>query len=52
MLETYAIGPLVVNLRVDYFTNASGERNEFRVAGVFYVRDGKIVEWIDALAPA
>ena len=52
VLETYAIGPLVVNLRVDYFTNANGERNEFRVAGVFYVRDGKIVEWIDALAPA
>ena len=52
VLETYAIGPLVVNLRVDYFTNAGGPRNEFRVAGVFYVRDGKIVEWIDALAPA
>jgi limonene-1,2-epoxide hydrolase len=52
VLETYAVGPLVVNLRVDHFTNTAGERNEFRVAGVFYVRDGKIVEWIDALAPA
>ena len=52
MLETYAFGPLVVNLRVDYFTNADGERRGFRVAGVFYVRDGRIVEWIDALLPA
>ena len=51
VLETYAIGPLVANLRVDYFTTADGQQ-EFRVAGVFYVRDGKIVEWIDALAPA
>ena len=52
VLETYAIGPLVANLRVDYFTGADGQQQEFRVAGVFYVRDGKIIEWIDALAPA
>ena len=52
MLETYAFGPLVVNLRVDYFTNPDGERRGFRVAGVFYVRDGEIVEWIDALLPS
>ena len=51
VLETWAVGPLVVNLRVDYFTTADGQQ-EFRVGGVFYVRDGKIVEWIDALAPA
>ena len=51
VLETWAVGPLVVNLRVDYFTTADAQQ-EFRVAGVFYVSDGKIVEWIDALAPA
>jgi len=51
VLETWAVGPLVVNLRVDYFTSPDGQQ-EFRVAGVFYVSDGKIVEWIDALAPA
>lgn len=51
VLETWAVGPLVVNLRVDYFTTADGQQ-EFRVGGVFYVNDGKIVEWIDALAPA
>ena len=52
VLETFAAGPLVANLRVDYITNTDGERNGFRVAGVFYVKDGKIVEWIDALVPA
>ena len=50
--ETFAVGPLVANLRVDYITNADGERNGVRVAGVFYLKDGKIVEWIDAVVPA
>ncbi len=52
VLETFAAGPMVANLRVDYLTNADGERNAFRVAGVFYVKDGKIAEWIDAIVPA
>ncbi len=52
VLETFAAGPMVANLRVDYLTNADGERNAFRVAGVFYVKDGKITEWIDAIVPA
>lgn len=52
VLETFAAGPLVANLRIDYITNTDGERNGFRVAGVFYVKDGKIIEWIDALVPA
>ena len=52
VLETFVAGPLVANLRVDYITNADGERNSVTVAGVFYVKDGKIVEWIDAVVPA
>ena len=52
VLETWSVGPLVVNLRVDYITNADMEETSFRVAGVFYVKDGKITEWIDAIAPA
>jgi limonene-1,2-epoxide hydrolase len=47
--ETFAAGPLVANLRDDYITNKDGKRNQFRVAGVFYLRNGKIVEWIDAV---
>ena len=49
VLETFAAGPLVVNLRDDYVTGKDGKRNRFRVAGVFYIRDGKIIEWIDAV---
>ena len=52
VLETFSAGPLVANLRVDYITNTDGERNGIRVAGVFYLKDGKIVEWIDAIVPA
>jgi len=47
--ESFAVGPLVANYRTDYVTGKDGKRNTFRVGGVFYVRDGKIVEWIDAV---
>lgn len=49
VLETNAAGPLVTNVRNDYVTGADGKKNVFHVAGVFYVRGGKIVEWIDAV---
>jgi limonene-1,2-epoxide hydrolase len=49
ILETFAAGPLVSNLRIDYITGKDGKRNPVRVAGVFYLRDGKIIEWIDAV---
>ena len=47
--ETFAIGSLVANYRTDYITGKDGRRNAFRVGGVFYVRDGKISEWIDSV---
>ena len=47
--ETFAIGSLVANYRTDYITGKDGKRNAFRVGGVFYVRDGKIIEWIDSV---
>jgi|SRR5688572_3457911 limonene-1,2-epoxide hydrolase len=50
VLETFAWGPLVANLRNDYITGKDGKRNKVAVAGVFYVRKGKIVEWIDSVA--
>lgn len=49
VLETFAFGPLVANVRNDYITGKDGKRNKFAVAGVFYVRKGKIVEWIDSV---
>ena len=47
--ETFTVGALVANYRTDYVTGKDGKRNAFRVGGVFYVRDGKIVEWIDSV---
>lgn len=47
--ESFAAGPLVTNLRTDYITGKDGKKQAFRVAGVFYLKDGKIVEWIDAV---
>jgi limonene-1,2-epoxide hydrolase len=47
--ETFAIGSLVANYRTDYITGKDGKRTAFRVGGVFYVRDGKIIEWIDSV---
>jgi limonene-1,2-epoxide hydrolase len=49
ILDVFAAGPLVTNLRNDYVTGKDGKQTRFRVAGVFYVRGGKIVEWIDAV---
>jgi limonene-1,2-epoxide hydrolase len=50
--ETFAIGSLVANYRTDYITGKDGKRNAFRVGGVFYLRDGKIIEWIDSVVNA
>jgi limonene-1,2-epoxide hydrolase len=47
--ETFTVGALVANYRTDYVTGKDGKRNAFRVGGVFYVRDGKIIEWIDSV---
>ncbi|HEX4025436.1 MAG TPA: limonene-1,2-epoxide hydrolase family protein [Steroidobacteraceae bacterium] len=44
--ETYAAGPIVLNRRRDSFVSARGSRS-FEVAGVFFLRDGKIAEWTD-----
>ena len=49
VLETTAAGPVVMNVRNDYVTGADGKKDVFHVAGVFYLRGGKIVEWIDAV---
>ncbi|MGH8143699.1 MAG: hypothetical protein ACREU2_14425, partial [Steroidobacteraceae bacterium] len=44
--ETFAAGPIVLNRRRDTFVSSQGTRS-FAVAGVFFLRDGKIVEWTD-----
>jgi limonene-1,2-epoxide hydrolase len=45
VLETMAKGPMVFNERVDHFTG--GALKSWHGVGVFYLRDGKIVDWYD-----
>lgn len=50
--ETIAQGPLVMNVRTDRITTKAGLQ-DVHYAGVFYLKDGKIVEWNDyEVAPA
>jgi limonene-1,2-epoxide hydrolase len=45
ILETLAKGPMVFNERIDHFTG--GGLRSWHGVGVFFVKDGKIVEWND-----
>ena len=50
ILRSHAIGPLVVNERIDFFIARPGTRQpnmRFAVAGYFLVQDGKIQVWRD-----
>ena len=45
VLDTFARGPMVINERVDHFSNFSIK--SWHGVGVFFIRDGKIVDWYD-----
>ena len=45
VLETFARGPMVFNERIDHFQNMG--LKSWHGVGVFFLRDGKIVEWYD-----
>jgi limonene-1,2-epoxide hydrolase len=45
VLESFARGPMVFNERVDHFMG--GALRSWHGVGVFFLRDGKIVEWYD-----
>lgn len=45
VLDTFARGPMVINERIDYFSNFS--LKTWHGVGVFFIRDGKIVDWYD-----
>jgi len=45
VLETFAKGPMVFNERHDHFTG--GPLKMWHGVGVFFLKDGKIVEWYD-----
>jgi limonene-1,2-epoxide hydrolase len=46
VLDTFARGPMVFNERIDHFAQGFFMRSWHGV-GVFFVKDGKIVEWQD-----
>ena len=45
VLDTFARGPMVINERIDYFSNFAIKT--WHGIGVFFIRDGKIVDWYD-----
>ena len=45
VLESFAKGPMVFNERKDSFSG--GPLKTWRGVGVFFLKDGKIVEWYD-----
>ena len=45
VLDTFAKGPMVFNERIDSFTG--GVLKSWHGVGVFFLKDGKIVEWYD-----
>jgi limonene-1,2-epoxide hydrolase len=45
VLDTWARGPMVINERIDRFT--SGALKSWHGVGVFFLKEGKIVEWYD-----
>jgi limonene-1,2-epoxide hydrolase len=46
ILETFARGPMVVNHRIDRFVSTTRPLT-WEGVGVFFVKDGKIKEWMD-----
>jgi len=45
VLDTFARGPMVINERIDYFSDY--RIKSWHGVGVFFIRDGKIVDWYD-----
>lgn len=45
VLDTFARGPMVINERIDHFSGFA--LKTWHGVGVFFIRDGKIVDWYD-----
>jgi limonene-1,2-epoxide hydrolase len=46
VLETQALGPIVINHRIDRFTSTTRPLT-WEGVGVFFIKDGKVKEWSD-----
>jgi limonene-1,2-epoxide hydrolase len=50
VLRTASLGPIVLNERDDVFAaNGAQAARTFRATGIFFLENGKIVEWIDVV---
>jgi limonene-1,2-epoxide hydrolase len=48
IIRSHAMGPMVINERIDHFYAQEGGRdNHPRIVGMFIVRNGRIVVWRD-----
>ena len=45
VLDTFARGPMVVNERIDYFSDFAIKT--WHGVGVFFIEEGKIIDWYD-----
>ena len=45
ILDTFARGPMVINERVDYFSDFAIKT--WHGVGVFFIKEGKIIDWYD-----
>ena len=50
ILKSQAIGPVVINERIDIFEGPK-KHWRFHLTGMFFVKDGKIQEWTDYVIP-
>jgi len=50
ILKSQAIGPVVINERVDIFEGPK-KHWRFHLTGMFFVKDGRIQEWTDYVIP-
>ncbi len=46
ILDSWTRGPMVINERIDSFTRSDASP-AYHLVGVFFIKDGKIAEWID-----
>lgn len=51
ILKSQAIGPVVINERIDIFEGPK-KHWRFHLTGMFFVKDGRIQEWTDYVIPA
>ncbi|MEU1515198.1 limonene-1,2-epoxide hydrolase family protein [Streptomyces sp. NPDC005811] len=50
--DTFAEGPIVVNIRTDIVQSEDKPDQPFPLVGVFYLKDGRIQEWTDYVCGA